>query len=465
MANITHRTNKDGSMSYLLRAFIETGANGKQITKSMTWKPPAGMSPTKAEKEAKKQAILFEERVRSGVVSLDGKTKFEDYAGKWMDTAELAPKTREQYGYLLRRINAAIGHLPLEKLRADHLKAFYKNLRENGVKDSGCFATSINFEEHRRAAGLTQIKLREMSGVAVTTIVNAARGKRVSVDTAKKLCAALDKRLEAVFIIDGDTGKLSDKTIRHHHTVICSILSSAKKARVIPHNVASEFMEAPKLPRTEARHMTDDEAKLFLDKLLNERDIRVKTALVLDLFTGLRRGELCGLSWPDISFADNTIHIRRASQYVSGHGIIEVNTKNRSSDRSITVSPFVMSLLKQYRAWWSEYRLRLGDIWKGDRERLFIQEDGKPIFPDTINGWLKKFTERNSLTYMNPHALRHTFITLQITSGVDIRTLKARTGHAQASTLLNVYSHTIQSAQERAAQAMDNVLLSTLQRE
>ena len=183
--------------------------------------------------------------------------------------------------------------------------------------------------------------------------------------------------------------------------------------------------------------------------------------LPLTMFTGLRRGELCGLSWHDIDFDSNLIHVRRASQYISGQGIIEVPTKNRSSERSISVSPFVTSILRQYRIWWVENRFKYGDAWKGEKERLFIQEDGKPIFPDTINEWLRRFTARNDLPSITPHSLRHTFITLQITAGVDIRTLQARSGHAQASTLLNIYSHAIQSAQKKAAQAMDDVLFGS----
>ena len=133
---------------------------------------------------------------------------------------------------------------------------------------------------------------------------------------------------------------------------------------------------------------------------------------------------------------------------------------NDNEERDITVSLFVTSALKQYQAWWREYRLLHGDIWKGQKERLFIQEDGKPLFPDTVNFWLTRFAERNGLDHINPHALRHTFITLQIAAGVDIRTLQARTGHSQASTLLNVYTHAIKSAQEKAAQAMDDMLLA-----
>lgn len=385
MANITCRTNKSGDVSYLIRVFVAQETDGRQITKSMTWKPPASMRLSAAGRQAEKEAVLFEQKVKSGLMSIDGKMRFADYAARWMETAELAPATREQYKNLLKRVYLGIGYIPLEKLRAEHIQTFLANLRKED--------------------------------------------------------------------------KLSPRTIRHHHTVIRAILTCAKKAHIIPYNVAQEFMEAPKLPREEARFLNDEEAQTFLSNLMQEPDIRVKTALTLGLFTGMRRGELCGLSWNDIDFKGKVIHVRKASQYIPGQGVIEVPTKNRSSTRDITVSPFVISLLTEYRSWWLERRLMQGNLWKGEKERLFIQEDGSPIFPGTINFWLKKFTERNGLPKINPHALRHTFITLQITAGVDIRTLQARSGHAQASTLLNVYSHSIRSAQERAAQAMDEVLL------
>jgi hypothetical protein len=100
MANVTKRVGKSGAVSYLIRAFVETGASGKQVTKSMTWKPPANMRPSAADKQAEKEAVLFEQRVRSGVVSLDGKTTFSEFTARWMETAELAPKTRAGMPYL-----------------------------------------------------------------------------------------------------------------------------------------------------------------------------------------------------------------------------------------------------------------------------------------------------------------------------------------------------------------------------
>jgi len=105
-----------------------------------------------------------------------------------------------------------------------------------------------------------------------------------------------------------------------------------------------------------------------------------------------------------------------------------------------------------------KYRCNLGDYWKGRSERLFIQHNGKPLFPDTVNYWLKRFCKENGFAHINPHALRHTFATLQLTAGVDIRTLQSRTGHSQASTLTNIYSHVISSAQIKAVQKLDDVL-------
>ena len=107
--------------------------------------------------------------------------------------------------------------------------------------------------------------------------------------------------------------------------------------------------------RTEARYLTDEEAKCFLSVLLDEPDIRIKTALTIALFTGLRRGELCGLEWQDIDIENLTIHVRRTSQYISGHGVMELPTKNDSSNRDITVSSFLIDIIVEYRKWWYEH--------------------------------------------------------------------------------------------------------------
>lgn len=192
---------------------------------------------------------------------------------------------------------------------------------------------------------------------------------------------------------------------------------------------------------------------------MKEQDIRIKTSLALLLFTGLRRGEMLGLEWPDINMDKQTIHVQRASQVQKGIGVTEAPTKNESSMRSVKVSDFVIGLLTEYHVWWNEKRLQYGESWKGEQERLFIQDDGKPLYPDTINYWMDKFLKKHHFEHFTPHSLRHTFCTLELAAGVDYRTLQSMSGHAQASALVNIYGHALESAQNRAADVLAQTLL------
>jgi integrase len=461
MANITKRTNKDGSASYLIRIYVDETGTGHQVVKSMTWRPSEAMRPTTAEKEANRQALLFEDQVKRGLASFAESTKFEDYGSAWVENEPMAFKTRERYLELLKRINAAMGHIKLEKLQAHHLEAFYKNLAETGVNERERYAVSDKqFDNIMKSKKLSRATLGKLAGLSASTVSTAARGEKVNIETAEKLCAALETKVSDLFVLHENTSGLSDKTILHHHRLISAILEKAKRERLIPYNVAREHATAPKVQHKEAAYLDDEQARDFLALLLNEDDIRAKTALILLLFTGARRGELCGLSWPDIDVEKNIINIVRASQYQSKQGIVEVPTKNTSSIRAVKVPAFVFELLGQYRTWWNEKRLLFGKDWQGKEQRLFIQEEGKPINPDTINFWMNKFISKHHIEHITPHGLRHTFATLQISAGVDIRTLQARTGHAQASTLVNIYSHAIKSAQEAASTVLDNILLS-----
>lgn len=457
MPNITKRTNKVGQPSYRIRVYVGEDVNGKQLYQSMTWTPPAGMRPSSAEKEVQKQAALFEDKVKQGLVSFDGKTRFGEYCRKWLEVAQIAPKTKEGYEYLMQRIEPALGHIQLEKLQAHHLEAFYLNLREVGIKAGGGYATPTGLCRVFEKSKLSKTRLSTVSGVAQETVTKGLSGKRITGNSAKKLAAALGKPPETLFSFEEAT--LSDETVIKYHRLIRAVLAKAKRERIIPFNVAAEHVTPPKSPRREAKYLDDEQAQRFLSLLSQEGDIRIKTALILLLFTGVRRGELCGLSWPDCDTKNHVVSVKRASQYQIGKGTVEVSTKNDASVRAIDVPSFVSEQLEQYRNWWIEHRLKWGSAWRGEKERLFVQDDGKPINPDTINYWMAKFLERHDLPHVTPHSLRHTFATLQLTAGVDFRTLQSRTGHSQASTLVNTYSHAVKSAQERATAALEAVLL------
>ncbi|MBS5480797.1 MAG: site-specific integrase [Clostridiales bacterium] len=443
--------------TYRIRVSAGYDSTGKQLMKSMTWQPAPGMTQKQIEKELDRQAVLFENKVKSGQY-MEGNIRFSEYAEMWMQNAQLAPATRSQYEDLLRRINAAIGHIRLDRLQPHHLEAFYKNLREKGIKERGSYAVSSRLANVLKEKKISRIKAGELSGVSAATVGVAAAGKHISIDSARKIAAALNKKPEELFTLYTETTGLSDKSVLHHHRLISSILSKAKRDRLVPYNVAVEYTDAPKVRKKEPPHLDDAQAREMVVQLLNEEDIRIKTALMLLLYSGLRRGELCGLSWPDIEEKSRLIHVMRASQYQEGAGIVEVPTKNEDSVRAVKLPPFMFELLNMYKKWWTMQRLANGDRWKGEKQRLFIREDGSPINPDTINLWLDRFLAKHDFPRITPHGLRHTFATLQIAAGVDLKTLQARGGWAQPDTPMKIYAHAIKSAAEAATEALDNML-------
>ena len=134
MAQVIKRNNK-GGLSFLIRCSDGYDANGKQRKQSMTWTPPPGMSERKAEKEAEKEAIRFEDAVNAGTIQ-DGNIKFQAFAEKWfVEYAEknLKLKTWGEYKRRMGRVYTAIGHIKLRDLKTGHLNSFYANLQEDGL--------------------------------------------------------------------------------------------------------------------------------------------------------------------------------------------------------------------------------------------------------------------------------------------------------------------------------------------
>ena len=458
MATVQKRETDKGT-SYKLIAYLGYDTQGKQIRKMKTWKPPATMSPAKAAKEAQKAADRYEEGLTKGLIAFDGKITFAEYTAKWLENADITYNTREGYTHYLNRILPAIGHMQLEKIQAHHIQSFNKSLATDGTKKQGRSATAKkHLGEYIEKQSLTGAELSRRSGLSESTISATIRGKKISPTTAEKLATALGEQVPTLFDADLATTGLSDKTILHHHRLITLILEQAKRERIIPFNVASEHMKAPKVSKKEATYLEEDEVRHIVNLLLPEKDIRLKTFILLFLASGVRRGELCGLSWSDIDEKNRLIHIRRGSQYQKGKGTVEVGTKNTSSIRPIQLPQESFELLREYRNWWDEQKAINGDHWQGKNERLFIQSNGKPVNPDTINYWLGKFIKQHKLPHFTPHSLRHTYATLQIAHGVDIRTLQARTGHSQASTLTDVYTHALKSKTEAAADILGNIL-------
>lgn len=332
MATVTRR-----GKSYSIRVSCGYDMTGRQIIKSMTWKPQPDMTDAQAEKEAQRQAVLFEEKCRTGQV-LQGNVRFADFAEIWLrDYAakQVRPTTFDRYKSMLPRINAAIGHIRLDRLQPHHLMQFYANLEEAGIREDNKQRFKSDLKEMLRARSITKTAFAEQAGVSLAVLASITQGKNVSAESARRVSGALGEPVSALFEPVGNEKGLSAKTILHHHRLISVILQTAVEWQVLFSNPCDR-VKPPRVEHKEARYLDEGQAARLMEAL-ESADIQNRTMIKLLLYTGMRRGELCGLTWEDIDFEKSVIHIRRSSLYLADKGIFEDETKNATSRRSIKV--------------------------------------------------------------------------------------------------------------------------------
>lgn len=241
----------------------------------------------------------------------------------------------------------------------------------------------------------------------------------------------------------------------HYHKLLSTILTTAVRWQVITSNPC-ERVAPPKSDRKEAVYLDEEQAADLL-AALDKESMQHQVIVKLLLFTGMRRGELCGLEWKDVDFERAVVFVRRSSLYLPGKGVFEDETKNATSERCMKVSADVVTMLKAWRAEQSKQRLRMGDQWQTS-DRLFTAWNGAPIRPDVITAWFHKFVTKNGLPPIHIHSLRHTNATLLIAAGTSLTTVAARLGHANSTTTSKIYAHAIKSADQAAAEVLQDIL-------
>ncbi len=233
---------------------------------------------------------------------------------------------------------------------------------------------------------------------------------------------------------------LSAKTVRNINQVISSAMDLVVEQKIILGNSTS----ACSLPRVEHKEMQTISAEQLQDFLEEAKRSGGYEMYYIDLSTGLRRGELLGLKWEDIDMQQGIIRIWRQVSRIDGK-IVEATLKTKNSYRAVTISPQAIEVLKEQKE-------------KTNDEYVFPSPNGGPISPDSVNNMLKRVLERAGIPKVRFHDLRHTFATLALQNGVDIKTVSGMLGHFSAGFTLDTYAHMTTAAQKEAAQTMGNVL-------
>lgn len=404
------------------------------------------MTPRQAEKELQRQTVLFEERCRSGRAA-GGGIKLTEFAERWFELyaeKQLKLRTVARYRELFERIARELGHLRLENIRPQHLLDFYALLEKEPRGDMRFRAEGLSRALEK--AGISAEELAALAGVSEKTVQSCAAGGAVARDSADKISAVLGAGL---FRPSDDKRGLSPKTIQAHHRLLSSMLGTAVRWQMLDSNPCA-LVKPPRAPNREAEFL-DGEQTAALVRALAGAPIKYRTIVMLLLYTGMRRGELCGLDWRDIDFTRRLVRISKSSLYLAGRGVFEDSPKTKGSARVIRIPEDMLELLRRYRR----------DT-GGAEGRVFTSEDGSPIPPDSVSRWFHNFARKNGLPGVHLHSLRHTNATLLIAAGTNLRTVSGRLGHAAMSTTGNIYAHAVRAADDLAADTLARILKSPI---
>ena len=241
---------------------------------------------------------------------------------------------------------------------------------------------------------------------------------------------------------------LAPATVRGIHATLHHALKTAADEGLIPFNPA-EKVTPPSVPNTPKRVLTHDQLEKFLCAI--RFDPIWHDFFYTELTTGLRRGELCGLTWEDFDSEVGTLKVRRTIHARKGGELEAGETKTYAGQRTILLPYSTTQLLKERKTaaltqWIFPDPLR----------------PERPVNPSSAYRRLKELLKQAGLPSLRFHDLRHTFATHALASGVDAKTLSGILGHTKASFTLDTYTHVTGDMHRNAAEIVGNVITEWL---
>ena len=230
---------------------------------------------------------------------------------------------------------------------------------------------------------------------------------------------------------------LSGSTVRRIYMVLSSALKQAIKERIIPYNPCDNC----RIPRKEHREMTIIPPEKLGVYLREAEKYGVLPMFFRELSSGLRRGELLALQWDDLNVKDRILSVSKQVTRIDGE-LVVTEPKTKNSVRKVALSQQAVALLVREHEQHPDSPLlfpspRTGGYWS----------------PDAVSRINRKLlAEAGIEERVRFHDLRHTFATMALSSGVDVKTLSSMLGHYSAGFTLDTYTHITNDMQRGAAE-------------
>lgn len=416
--------------SYRIVVSMGYDVNHRKLVEITTFTPDKNLTPKKRQKAVEDFAYEFEKKCRNHERLEGEKTTLQEFVRRWRSEKaeqELESSTLERYNAIIQDfILPAMGHLKLSELKPHTLNSFFVQLTKDGSRHDG------------KPGGYSKGTISKISAVLSTILQTAVEWEAIE----RNPCDAVRVKAE----------------------------DSAEKIKFFTPQQAAAFLDyisKPYTVRIKGHTRTDDTGKQYTVgdyTSTKELPTQLKVLFSLAIYSGLRKGEILALTWDDVDVENAAVAVTKAIAVVGGQQIVKV-PKTRNSYRKVSIPRSVAQQLQQWKLEQTRYRLQAGAYWQGSNW-IFTQDDGSMMsyytpchaLHDTIRRYNADKTEADRLPVIPFHGLRHTKATLQLAAGTDVRTVSSILGHRETSTTLNIYSHSLLTAEQEAVSKMESLI-------
>ncbi|GAA4207486.1 site-specific integrase [Actinocatenispora rupis] len=383
------------------------------------------------------------QRVEAGKFVAASKRTVEEFlVSQWLPAVRrtVAASTWASWrNYTDANVVPVIGKIRLQQLTAPNLLALYEHLLTAGrVKRNADSEMYVYWSAQRKKD--TEPTPREVMQACGVTI-HAAR--------------AAIRRYRAGHKPKPVNPGLDPKTVRNIHAMLHKALSDAKAWHYVEENVA-ESVKPPRVPKKRRPVWTPKQLATFL---AYARKDRFYALYLLAAMTGMRRAELCGLTWTAVDLDAGHLAVQPGDPRVVVDGHAETSDgKTDNAARLLSLDQATVEALREWLAVQRSERVFYDEEYDGT-DLIFTWEDGRPIHPDVVRQRFHRMAAACGLPRIRLHDVRHSYATAALKAGVHPAVVSKRLGHSSEAFTMSVYTHVLPGMDRDAADTIAKLIM------